>query len=1260
MKSRITRSIIVAVIAALVLVAGSAAARAQNCPTSPNYSPDFTSNQACVTPNGSASFPAATGGASTITAWSATGGIVTFTASNSFAAGEPIILSGFVNSTFFNGLAFPVLAAGLSSNQFEIAFSGYSGSSDTGTATPLNVLQLTPDSTNNAGSAWYAQQSITSGFSTTFTFQVTNPYELYSPADGIAFLIQNSTAGTLALGPDGCGMGFADGSCTTPTGGIPNSLAVDFKTHNDGYPVPNNNSVSIVSYGTGPNCIDQACNIAYNNSLPNNIVMADGNIHTVTISYTLQPTLSTSPNCFANSTAEPCLDVILDGYDLFSGGVQLILNGTTAPLSLETLIGGGSNAWVGFTGATGGLDDYQDVLSWTFSPQAQSQTSSVTPTTPATYTFNGGCNSDGSGCTSGGFNNTVGENPGSSLTINNMVLTPIPIIAGSGTNAEANQAACNAIVDALNPNTNTSPFVSPNSVPPQTAQCFVYQNAGGTGVDAPLMFAVSCPPNGVCDTTQNQFYAALASYFNYTCVENPPLIAPTCSPVNSPSSFGNFANLTSTTGYPAVGFLQGAGPDPNNPCNPATGPGALPLFQSNQVVSYTLGDTGSVPVKGGSGLLTSCWVATYDTPGVIPTATVTSINGSAPVNGAEYPLNSTVPANYTCTAVSTDPDSILDPNGYPAAGPYLTVGICSATSGLTAGGGTPTNSSCTASYPPALNSCSGTINLDTSETGAHTLTIDVEDSATNTAASTVTYNVQGNSYTTVTSSANPSVYGQSVTFTATVTGASPTGTVTWSAGCAVTAVSAGIATCTTSSLGVGTYTITASYSGDNSNSASVGTLVSQVVNPASTATTVGSSLNPSVAGQSVTFTATVAVVAPGVGTPTGTVAWSSNTGCGTTAVTAGIAACITSSLPVGTDTVTANYNGDATHAASSGAVSGGQVVSLASTTTKVTSSTNPSNYGQSVTFTATVAVVSPGVGTPTGTVAWTSNTGCGTTAVTAGIATCIASSLPVGTDTVTANYNGDATHGTSAGSVSQVVNAVLKVTPTSVTFGTTTAPLYPGQIGPCTPASNYCEVTVTNPGSSSIKISSITIGGTNSNYFGDLGFFCDGWSQKGGTLAPGASCPIFVDAWLVPAPPVTSQSPFIATAYIAVTPQGGSAIDVQLTTYVINPVASFSATGLSQGKLTFPTTTKNNSSTVSITVKNTGTTPLIFSNPAISGVNAPFSASTTCSGDTVQPSGTCAITVKFAPTANGTFTGTLKVSDNAENGPQIISLSGTT
>ncbi|MGB0044420.1 MAG: Ig-like domain repeat protein [Terriglobales bacterium] len=1246
MKIRMTRLIMRAAIAAMVVVAGSAASWAQSCPTSPLYSPDFTANQSCLTLNGNASFPAPTGSAATITSWSGAGGIVTFIAPNSFTAGEPISLSGFVNSTFFNGLAFPVLGTGLSSTQFEIAFSGYSGSTDTGTATPLNVLQLTPYTTYQAGSAWYnTSEPVAGGFSTTFTFQLSgagSSQQGYPNADGIAFVIQNSVL--TALGPYGCGIGFGDSSsgCAPPTGGIPNSLAVEFNTFFNPGVDQNNNSVSIQSNGTNANCVDPTCTLpgGLNYNLP--VTLADGNIHTVTISYALQST-PTESNCFVSGNPGPCLDVLVDGNDLFPAGVAVNL------VNLLSLINN-STAWVGFTAATGAEYDSQDILSWTFSPLAQSQTSSVTPTTPAAYSYNGGCNSNGSGCTSGGFNNTVGENPGSSLTINNMVLTPIPIIAGSGTNAEENQAACNVIVDALNPNTNTSPFVDPNSNPPQTAQCFVYQNAGGTGFDAPLMFSVTCPPSGVCDTTQNQFYAALASYFNFTCTENPPLIAPTCSPVSSPSSFGNFANPTSTTGYPAVGFLQGTtGADPNNPCN-LPGPGALPLFQTNQVASFVLGDTGSVPVKGGSGLLTSCWVAVYDTPGEMPTAAVTS-----GTNGSTYQQGSVVNANYACTAVSTDPDSILDPNGYPAAGPYLTVSTCTATSGLTAGGGSPTSSSCIAVYPPALNSCSGVINLDTSETGPHTLTVDSQDSAMSTAVSTVTYDVQGSSGTAVTSSANPSFYGQSVTFTASVAGVTPTGTVTWSTGCGTTTVTAGVAKCSTSGLPVGTDAVTASYSGDVNNAPSIGTLGGggQVVNLASTTTTVVSSLNPSVAGQSVTFTATVNVTA-GQATPTGAVTWSSNTGCA-----AGLT-CTTSSLAVGTDTVTATYAGDAYTSTSNGSVSGGQVVSLASTTTKVSSSTNPSVAGQSVTFTATVAVVAPGVGTPTGTVGWSSNTGCGTTAVSAGKATCTTSSLPGGTDTVTANYNGDATHGTSNGSVSQVVNAVLTVTPMSLTFGTTTTPLYPGQSGPCSPADNYCEVTVTNPGSSSIKISSITIGGTNSNYFGDLGFFCSGWGPKGGTLAPGASCPILIDAWQVPAPAATSESPFIATAYLAITPQGGSAIDVQLTTYVINPVASFSATGLSQGKLTFPTTTKNNTSTVTITVKNTGTTPLIFSNPAISGVSAPFSASAICSGETVQPNGTCGITVTFAPTANGTFTGTLKITDNAQNSPQQISLSGTT
>ena len=176
MKLTKMRWTMLAAIVALAVTAGSTIAWAQGCPTSPTYSPDFTSNQSCIANNGSAGFPAPAGAAATITGWSGSGGIVTFTASNSFVASEPIILSGFANSTFFNGLAFPVLAAGLSSTQFEVTFSGYSGSTDTGVATPANIFQLTPNATSQAGSAWYTtQQPVTAAFSTTFTFQLSNP-----------------------------------------------------------------------------------------------------------------------------------------------------------------------------------------------------------------------------------------------------------------------------------------------------------------------------------------------------------------------------------------------------------------------------------------------------------------------------------------------------------------------------------------------------------------------------------------------------------------------------------------------------------------------------------------------------------------------------------------------------------------------------------------------------------------------------------------------------------------------------------------------------------------------------------------------------------------------------------------------------------------------------------------------------------------------------------------------------------------------------
>src|SRR5262249_12319049 len=134
------------------------------------------------------------------------------------------------------------------------------------------------------------------------------------------------------------------------------------------------------------------------------------------------------------------------------------------------------------------------------------------------------------------------------------------------------------------------------------------------------------------------------------------------------------------------------------------------------------------------------------------------------------------------------------------------------------------------------------------------------------------------------SSGNPSVFSQSVTFTATVSPASPgsgtaTGTVIFTDGAATlgtASLSGGVATLTTSTLAVGSHSVSASYSGDGNFTASASSAVNQTVNKDGTTTTMTSSPNPSSPGQAVTFTAAVSASAPGTGIPTGTVTFKAN------------------------------------------------------------------------------------------------------------------------------------------------------------------------------------------------------------------------------------------------------------------------------------------------------------------------------------------------------------------------------------------------
>ncbi len=195
-----------------------------------------------------------------------------------------------------------------------------------------------------------------------------------------------------------------------------------------------------------------------------------------------------------------------------------------------------------------------------------------------------------------------------------------------------------------------------------------------------------------------------------------------------------------------------------------------------------------------------------------------------------------------------------------------------------------------------------------------------------------------------------------------------------------------------------------------------------------TGMSVSSNINPSSFASSVTFTA---AVTGGVTVATGNVDFSdgvTSLGSGTLD-SEGSATLSTSSLTVGSHTITASYAGDSGHAANSAQVS--QTVNQANTTTTVESSLNPSDYGQSVTFTATVTPATSG--SPTGNVSFYDGaTLLGSAALSAGSASISTSTLTVNSHSITASYEGDTGY---AGSTSSVLSQVVSAQTTTTTLG---------------------------------------------------------------------------------------------------------------------------------------------------------------------------------------------------------------------------------
>ncbi|MEE2941670.1 MAG: hypothetical protein VX460_14885, partial [Planctomycetota bacterium] len=215
-------------------------------------------------------------------------------------------------------------------------FSSTSGLNLVGSAAQVNsLLRLTPADNGQVGAAWFTQrQNVVDPFVCEFTVR------MMGAADGMAFVIQRSAQN--ASGGGGGSLGYS---------GVPNSIAIELDTFVNGAD-PSENHVAVHTEGTSPNSADAPA-VVLSSLVPD---LNDGGTHTVRIEY--------APGALRVSVdgAEPTIQVDLD---------------IASTLSL-----GGGEAWVGFTAATGGLNQTHDVLSWTFDESVAAPSGNDAPVAP--------------------------------------------------------------------------------------------------------------------------------------------------------------------------------------------------------------------------------------------------------------------------------------------------------------------------------------------------------------------------------------------------------------------------------------------------------------------------------------------------------------------------------------------------------------------------------------------------------------------------------------------------------------------------------------------------------------------------------------------------------------------------------------------------------------------------------------------------------------------------------------------------------------
>jgi LysM repeat protein len=911
------------------------------------------------------------------------------------------VASGLINSSVAS--AAYTVNIGQTGINFPVGFAGTAGIMILNGSTDLDDtrLQLTNGGLGEAGSAWYYQQVNVQAFTTSFSFQLSNP-----AGDGITFAIQGNNV--YSLGNSGSGLGYQ---------GIANSVGIKFDLYDNA--------------GEGPD----STGLYINGASPT--------VPAIDLS-------TTGINLHSDDTME--IDLAYNGTVLSMTVTDMVTGAaysTNWTVNIPSIVGG-STAYVGFTGGTGGVTSSQKILNWVYTIGSSAPPVLMSPLfSPSGGTYS---TAQSVSITSGSAGATIyyttdGSTPTTSSAVYSSAInvhateTLQAVAVKTGYTNSAVAAAAYTIGAAL-----PAPTFSPAAGTYTTSQLVSISDAtAGTtiyyttnGATPTTSSTVYSGPITVSATESLEAIAVEAGYTNspvataaYTIALVLP--APMFSPAGGTYTTSQLVTISDATAGTTIYYTTN-GATPTTSSMEYSGPITVSATETLEAIAVEAGYTNSpvataaytiVPVlpmptfSPAGGMYTTSQLVTisdatagttiyYTTNGTTPTTSSSMYSGPITVSATETLEAIAVEKGYTNSPVATAAYTIAPvlpmPMFSPAGGMYTTsqlVTISDATAGTTiyytTNGTTPTTSS---------SMYSGPITVSATETLE---AIAVEKGYTNSPVATTAYTIApvlpmpmfspaGGTYTapqSVTisdSTGGTTIYYTTNRTTPTTSSARYTGAITVSATetLEAIAVEAGY---TNSAVDTAAYTIN----------------LPTEITPAVKITPSSSSISTNQ-----TLTVTVAV-SGGTGnpTPTGSVIVTSGNYSSTATPLSDGSATINvpaGSLSTGSDTLTASYTPDAASAS---------IYNGTSNTATVTVTT--ADYS----LVATAVTVAPGApGTSTITVS--SNTGyAGTVTLT-----CAVTSSPTGATDLPTCVGGQAmtlTSGTQSGTSTVTVNTTAAI-----------------------------------------------------------------------------------------------------------------------------------------------------------------------------------------------------------------------------------------